>query len=246
MAKHPKQLVDRLGAALEEALGDNLFAFCLYGPAVRLDVPAAQRELTTLLILRDVSPVALRPIESAVNDWTRHGNPPPLIFAEAGWRSATDVFPIEIEDMREAHLLVRGTPPFEGLRTDRADLRRALEHEVRSKLLRLRTQFVASAADGKALGELIGDSLGTFFVLFRAVLRLVGREPPQAPDELVAHTAEVAGLDADAFAWALAKVAGRKVRRLEPYDDDGHRYLEQIHRMASFVDSWTPDATRGA
>lgn len=245
MPKDAKQRVEQFGGAIEAGGGENLVAFCLYGPAVRRDLPEAERDLTTLIILRDVSPAALRPIERPVNEWTRAGNPPPLIFSDAGWRSATDVFPIEIEDMREAHLLVKGAPPFEGLRTTKDDLRRQLEREVRGKLMRLRSEFVAAATDGKALGELLADSVGTFFVLFRAVLRLVGRTPPQDRVELVQQTAEAVGLDVEAFEWVLARVAGKKVRKLEAYDAIGDRYVEQIERLASFVDSWEAGAGTG-
>lgn len=235
MAKDPKVLVETLGTELERALGDNLAAFCLYGPAVRHDT-RDDRALPTLLIVRDASPLALRPIEKVVADWTRKGHPPPLIFSADGWRSSTDVFPIEIEDMREAHLVVRGQSPFEGVMTTRADLRRELEREVRSKLLRLRTQFVAAAPDGKALTELLLDSAGAFFVLFRAVLRLLGQSPPQEREPLVRATAEATGMDAGAFAWMLDRLAGRRAPALGAYDPRGDRYVEQIERLAVFVD----------
>lgn len=238
MAIEPKAEVERLGAALSAALEDNLVSFCLYGPAVRHDVPQAKRELTTLLVLRDVSPDALQPMHGAVADWTKRGNPPPLIFSERGWRDSTDVFPIEVEDMREAHLLVRGGSPFDGMTTSRDDLRTELERELRGKLLQLRTEYVAAAPDGKALDGLLIQSLGTFFILFRAVLRLVGQDPPQQREPLMRATAEATHLDAEAFEWPLARMAGQRVRKLAADDPVASRYLEQLERLAQFVDSW--------
>ncbi len=238
MAKEPYAKLEALAAQLERKLGDNLVAFALYGPAVRHDAREEDRELTTLLILQDASPVALRPAEAEIAAWTKKGNPPPLIFSEQGWRSSTDVFPIEIEDMREANQLLRGRDPFEGLATTKEDLRRELEREVRGKLLRLRTEFGAAAPNGKALGELLLDSAGTFFVLFRAVLRLAGHTPPQTPKTLVHETAEIAGLDAAAFDWVLDKIVGHNVQALKAYDPIGDRYMEQIERLARFVDTY--------
>jgi hypothetical protein len=219
-------------------------AFCLYGPAVRHDTREEDREATTLLIVRDAAPAALRPIEAAIAAWTKRGNPPPLIFAEDGWRGSADVFPIEIQDMREAHLLVRGRDPFGWVPTTKEDLRRELEREIRGKLLRLRTEFVAAAPNGKALGELLLDSAGTFFVLFRAALRLADREPPQTPKALVHEVAEVAGLDATAFDWVLDRIVGHNVQPLRPYDPVGDRYVEQLERLVRFVDAFEP--TRAA
>ncbi len=243
MAKDMKIKLEEFATGLEGALGDNLVSLCLYGPAVRHDTRDGDRTMSTLLILRDASPKSLRPIEGAVRSWTKKGHPPPLIFSEKGWRGSADVFPIEIEDMREAHLLIRGASPFEDQPTSRQDLRRELEREVRSKLLFLRTEFVAAAADARALESLLLESAGTFFILFRAVLRLLDRHPPQEREPLVLETAEATGMDPAAFAWVLDKLAGRKTSKLVAYDAIGDRYLEQIERLTDFIDAHdSPDA----
>ncbi len=238
MAKDPNTRVEELAAELESRLGDNLVSFCLYGPAVRHDTREGDQALTTLLILRDASPRGLRPVEEPIAEWSKRGNPSPLVFAEQGWRSSTDVFPIEIEDMREAHRILRGSDPFEGMTTTRDDLRRELERETRGKLLRLRTEFVAAAAKGKALEDLLLDSAGTFFVLFRAVIRLTGHVPPQTPKTLVHEVADVAHLDAGAFDWVLDKLVGHNVPRLKAYDPVGDAYVTQIERLVAFVDAF--------
>lgn len=240
MAKDAKAQLTRLAKHIEAALGPNLVALALYGPAIRHDTRDGERLLTTLLIVTDASPVALKAVEAPIAEWTRNGHPAPLVFAEDEWRRSTDVFPMEIEDMREAHQIVLGTDPFSGLATTRADLRREVEREIRGKLLRLRTEFVAAAAHGKALEELLLDSAGTFFVIFRAVLRLTGQAPPQTPRALVQETAAVAGLDVKAFEWVIDKLVGHNVPSLKAHDPTGDRYLEQIERLAQFVDRYEP------
>ncbi len=238
MAKDPTGKLEALATQLEKALGDDLVAFCLYGPAVRHDTREGDRELTTLLIVRDTTPRRLRPIEAPIADWVKKGNPPPLVFAEDGWQASTDVFPIEIEDMREAHRLIRGRDPFANLATTREDLRRELEREVRGKVLRLRTEFVAAAPRGKALEDVLLDSAGTFFVLFRAVMRLTGHPPPQTPKTLVHEVAEVAGLEATAFDWVLDKLVGHNVPALKAYDLIADHYVEQLEKLVRFVDAY--------
>ena len=239
MAKDLNTRVEEFATKLESALGDNLVSFMLYGSAVRAERPSVP---TTLLLVRDASPKALRPIEEHVAGWVKKGSPPPLIFSEREWCDSSDVFPIEIEDMREAHKLLRGSDPLDGIVTDKEDLRRELEREVRGKLLQLRTEFAAVAADGKALGNLLADSASTFFVLFRASLRLAGRTPPLNSAELVRETADLAGLDGTAFDWLLGRLAGKKQPNLKPYDAVGDRYVEQIEQLAHFVDSFDASA----
>jgi hypothetical protein len=146
--------------------------------------------------------------------------------------------------MREAHVLLQGRDPLDGVQTTTDDLRRELEREIRGKLLQLRAEFAAAAADGKALGTLLAESANTFFILFRAILRLVGRPPPQHSRLLVQEMAQVAEIDADALGWVLDRLTGKKTPGLNAHDPIGYRYLEQIERLAGFIDSFdtTPPA----
>ena len=103
-------------------------------------------------------------------------------------------------------------------------------------MLRLRTEYAAAAADGKALGRLLVHSAGTFFVLFRAVLRLGGGAPPAEHGALVRETAAAAGLDASAFDWVLAALEGRHAIELEPYDPVAGKYVDAMEKLAEYVD----------
>jgi predicted nucleotidyltransferase len=228
--------LERFAERLDGALGANLVAAILYGSAARGAYVQGRSDLNVLVIVRDASAAALRPAAEAIADWAKAGEPPPLLFSEAEWRASTDVFPIEIEDMREAHRHLRGHDVFAGLTTRGEDLRQELEREVRGKLLRLRTEYAAAAGDGKALGRLLLESAGTFLVLLRAVVRLAGRAVPAEREAMVREAAAVSGMDAGAFEWILARLAGRAMPALERFDPVGERYVDAIERLARFVD----------
>lgn len=236
MARDWSTRLEQLAADLERILGEDLVSLVLYGSTARGDFDPARSDVNLLLILADASPAALRPIGPAVHQWVKAGHPPPLIFSEQGWRASTDVFPIELEDMRQAHRIFKGKDPFKGLETAPADLRQELEREVLGKLLHLRAEYTASGPHPKALGALLETSARTFFVLFRAVLRLKGSVPPKAPEELVRAAASAVGFDPSAFDWVLARLAGRKVPDLGQFDPIAERYVVAIERLAAFVD----------
>jgi hypothetical protein len=236
MAKDWTTQLETLAAGLEQALGPDLVSLVLYGSAVRGHFSPDRSDVNLLLILKDASPGRLRPIGPSVHAWVKLGHPPPLIFSEEGWRASTDVFPLEMEDMRQAHRVVRGQDPFAALETSPADLRQELEREALGKLLQLRAEYVASGPHPRALGALLVNSAATFFVLFRAVLRLQGTVPPSTPAELVKTAAQVVGFDPAAFDWVLERHAGAKVRGLEQFDAVAERYLTAIERLARFVD----------
>jgi predicted nucleotidyltransferase len=236
MAANTKPTLEQFAARLEAALGDNLVSLLLFGSAARGTHVEGRSDLNVLLIVKDAAVARLHTASPVMAEWTKAGEPAPLVFAEAEWRASADVFPIEIEDMREAHRLLAGRDPFTGLATKRADLRRELEHELRGKVLRLRAEYAAAAADGKTLGRLLVHSAGTFFILFRATLRLKGGAPPARHDALVRETAAAAGLDATAFDWVLGALGGKEPKPLQPYDPIAGKYVDAMERLADYVD----------
>ena len=236
MAKDQKLGMEDFARRVGPALGDNLVSLLLFGSAARGAHVEGRSDINLLLIVKDASVAALHSATPVVAEWAKGGQPPPLIFSEAEWRASTDVFPIEIEDVRGAHRVLAGRDPFDGITTRRGDLRIELEHEVRGKVLRLRTEYAAAAADGQALGRLLVHSAGTFFVLFRAVLRLTGGVPPTGHAALVKETAAAAGLDASAFDWVLAELEGRHPSPLAAYDPIAGRYVDTMEKLADYID----------
>jgi hypothetical protein len=239
MVKSWETQLDRLAEALQAALGDSLVALLVYGSAAREGASGPRADVNVLLIVRDASSAGLRPVAEAIAGWVKAGYAPPLVFGEAEWHACTDVFPIEIEDMREAHRLLAGRDPFAGLATTHADLRRELEREVRSKLLHLRTAYAAAAPDGKALEALLEQSSGTMLTLLRAALRVAGRPVPADAAGQVAAAAELAGFDPAGFQWVVARRAGATTRRLEPYDGTAAAYVDAVQRLAAWVDTYS-------
>lgn len=234
----PRDLEKRLeafAADLERAAGENLRSLVVYGSAARGDA-GPNSDVNLLLVLGDASAAALRALAPAVRDWVKSGEPPPLIFSEQSWRASADVFPIEIEDVRQHHRILRGADPVRDLATSRDDLRRELEREARGKLIQLSAHYAAAAPDGKALGSLIAASCKTFLVLFRGGLRLAGRDAPAANDQVVRQTAALCDFGADALAWPLARLAGAKTPDLAPYDPIAARYFDAVTAFVNFVD----------
>lgn len=246
MAKDSTRALDDFVTELVRALGENIVSIVQFGEAVRGAYDEKRPQLEVLVILGDASPTALRPVGRHIAAWVKAGHPPPLVFAEREWRQSSDVFPIEIEEMREAHRVLRGGDPFEGVATTTADLRQELEREIRGKVLQLRAEFAAAEADGRALGELLIASAKTFFILFRAVLRVAGSTPPSETAALVRATAETAGVDPVVFNWVVTKLTGGQPQppRLGPFDRTAVRYLEGIEQLALYVDGMTEGAAR--
>ena len=230
------QKAEKVAAQIANDLGENLKAMVLCGTAMRAGYAPAHQEVNIMVMVEDASTKAIGPIEKSLAAWVKKGNAAPLIFERGEWEGSTDVFPIEIEDMREAHKLIAGTDPFEGAVTNRNDLRRELERELRGKLLQLRAQYAAFAPNGGALTRLLTESASTFFVLMRALVRFEGQTPEAKPARLVEQAASIADLDVGAFGWVVDKISGEKVKALRSDDPIAARYVDEIQKLTNYVD----------
>jgi hypothetical protein len=81
---------------------------------------------------------------------------------------------MELDDVRRQHRLLAGRDVFADLAVERAALRRECEHEARGKLLRLRAAYLAEADAPPALARLMVESVKSFLVVLRHLLRLRG------------------------------------------------------------------------
>lgn len=237
MADPISEAVDPLLVAADAALG-NAYSAVLYGSAARGDYVPGASDINLLLVLDDVGPAALRALSPAFVEWRSRTPEPPLLVSREEWARATDVFPIEITDMQSAHRLLRGEDPLAGLAVSDADLRRALESELRGKLLRLRQGYTLLAERPGDLGTLATSSVPTALVLFRCLLTLAGRPVAAADaDAIVRGAAELVGFPPAA---PLELVRNRGVAKWRCSAQLFEGYLDTIVRTARYVDQLHP------
>lgn len=221
------------------ALGARLGSLLLYGSAARGTHVAGRSDVNTLLVCDAVDEALFAALEPAVRTWTRAGNPAPLIFTDREWRDSSDAFAIEYEEIRQAHRLLAGRDPWQGITVRREDLRRQLEFELVGKLIRLRQAYAAAGSDSKRLTEVVIGSVAGFFTMLRSLLRLTGRAVPAASEDVVREAGAVAGFPAAALEDLVAHAAGRARLALAPRDPRAGAYLAAVARTAEFVNGLT-------
>jgi hypothetical protein len=219
-------------AEVDAAVGAGYTAI-LYGSGARGDFLPGHSDINLMLILDDITPATLRALGPAFARWRKESPEPPLLIARGEWREAADTFPIEITDMRAACRVLRGADPLAGLAVEPADLRRAVERELRGKLLRLRQGYTAAAGDPAALGQVARRSAATVMVQLRALLVLLGRAVPQDPLELAASAAGAIGIDGEPLLDVI-RHRGQRDWRCSPAEFE--EYLQAVARATGFVD----------
>ena len=212
------------------------YSAVLYGSAARGEYLAGTSDLNLLLVCESLRPEMLRALSPALERLRRERQSPPLLIERREWERAADVFPIEVTDMQAAHETLRGADPVAGVAVDRGDLRRALEQELRGRLLRLRQAFALHAGDAAALGEIAARSVSSVAALLRAGLALHGKPVPRATPEALQAAGTALGVNPR---FVVELWQGRAARAACP-SDVFEAYLAAVASAVRVIDQFTP------
>lgn len=241
MAKTTMTL-EALTERLQRDLGEALVAAVLYGSAARGERVERRSDYNVLVIVRALTPAALRALAPTTAEWRAAGNPPPLLLTEREWRSSRDVFAMEHADIAGRNRVLHGAlPSLAPVAPD--DLRRQLEYEAMGALLHLRRGVLAVGHDPLRTLDLLVAAKGTTVALLRSLLRVHGRPVPDDAAAALAAAAPLAQLDATALAEVIAHARGERSippARAAEVLDGVHRLLKAL---VAHVDAmWHPDA----
>src|SRR5215204_554188 len=158
--------------------GKNLASVILYGSAAAGEFVPTRSDYNILIALHKITPKDLRNAHASVREWNKLGHPVPVYFTVSELRNAADVFPIEFHQMEVARKVLFGEDILADVNISDEFLRHQVEYELRSKLIRLRRQYIPASESVEGLKRLMAASLSSFATLFRAVLLLAGVDPP--------------------------------------------------------------------
>lgn len=227
-----KELVTKL----ENAYHDRLVSVILYGSAASEGQHNGFSDLNVLCVLKRITPRELGDGEPVVRWWRGHGHPSPLLMSEEEVHHSADSFPVEFRDMQERRKVLYGLDVIADLYVDPRFYRAQLEHDLRSKLFRLRQQASGVLSDDAALMKLCLDSVSTFCVLGRHALAAAHVEVPHERRAVVERLGKAMRADMAPFTTLL------DLRENKPEAASGSpaelfaNYLECVRKMVEFVD----------
>lgn len=224
---------------LKATHGSNLASVILYGSAAAGDFIPARSDYNILIALHEITPKDLRNAHACVREWHKLGHPVPVYFTVSELNNAADVFPIEFHQMEVAHKVLYGTDVLAGLAIRDDFLRHQIEYELRSKLLLLRRQYIPASASPEGLKRLMGESLTSFSALFRAILLMLGENPPNKKRGIVDRAVARLGLDAEVFEMLFRIRENDRTLEMDDRaaDDLFGRYLLQVEKTINSIDS---------
>ncbi len=221
---------------MERAFSDRLVSVVLYGSAAAGDHHAKFSDLNVLCVLKEITTRELAESEPVLRWWQGHGHPSPLMMSEEEVHTTADSFPMEFRDMKSHRKVLYGIDVIADVKVDHKYHRVQVEHELRSKLFRLRQQGAAVLSDPVALLKLCVESVSTFCVLGRHALVAAGVEPKSDRRAMVRQLGTAMTMDVSPFELLL------DIREDKPGPETGDpgelfaSYLDCVRRLVEFVD----------
>lgn len=190
---------------------------------------------TTAAFVTSIGPDDLDAVGAIVETWAREHLAAPLLMSVDEFRRSLDTFPAEYQSLVDHHVVIAGVPPFDGVRINPDDLRRACEVQARGHLIHLRQGWIDAHGSSKRLGALLVRSAAPLRIVLSNLAQLQG-EDHRDDAALAAFASRAAGMSADLVRAVLALQAENPAAdKLVPRLPD---YLADAERLWTFVDSW--------
>ena len=228
----PEQLAERL----KQAMPAGLRAVVLYGSAAAGDHIAGHSDYNVLVVADRLGLAELNALAPTAVAWERAGNRPPVLFTPKELRASADAFPIELLDMQQSRKVLFGDDLLAEIKVNPEHLRLELERELQANLLQVRERYLLTRGKPRQVVNLLGSSLSTFLVLFRAVLRLYRADVPLRKLDALPALAKEIGFDPQVFLTIHELKEGRRKPREVAAATLAETYLKTIEQIVAAVD----------
>jgi len=225
-----------LTARLKTAFGERLVSLILYGSASQGDRFDQMSDLNVLCVLNRITTEELAKSEPIFRWWLERGNPAPLLMTEDEVKTSADCFPMEFHDMRERRRVLHGTDVIDKLAVDNSMYRTQVEHELRTKQIRLRQKSAEVLTKSERLLSLLTQSISTFCVLGRHALILSGNKPRFKKSEVVESLEVAMRRQLESFHTILSVRENGALTGTQTAKDLLEGYLSDIDALVRFVD----------
>ncbi len=170
---------------VQHLLGEELVTVALYGSGAGNNFVSGDSDLNVILVVKTLRFEVLQKLAPRMAAWHTQGFALPLLMDQEFLQRSRDVFPMEFYDIKDQHRLLWGKDIFQELPIDSRHLRFQAEYEARSKLLRLEALYLECAGNQNQLRTLMLDSLKTFLILMRNLIRMQGESGPLTYPEVL-------------------------------------------------------------
>ncbi|MBK6795421.1 MAG: hypothetical protein IPG76_01090 [Acidobacteria bacterium] len=227
---------DELVTRLKDGLGNDLVSIIAYGSAINSTGKTNKSDHQLLVVTRHLNITDLRKVTPVIKWLVSDGYAMPTLFTGDELENSLDVYPIEFRHMKQSYKVLFGKDLLGEQQISKDHLRWQTEHELRGKLMRLRSLYIPASESNDDLLKLMTDSIVSFVRLLRPVLEMFGEEPPVSRMATVKNTGEKLKIDTSPLARILDQRNEPKELMGMEIQDLFSGYLDCLTRVTEAVD----------
>lgn len=217
-------------------------AIIVYGSAARGEYLQGYSNINVLIALEHITQPVLQQWSGIHKQWAREKIVAPLFLTHKDLQQSSDVFPLELLDIKEQHVLLEGRDPFPELHVNTTNLFLQCRQEVHANLLRVRQNYVEGWGKIEAIQALLPLSLTSLLPCLRGLCRLLNRPANMKSPEVLDELKITLDVDPSVFleVWRLKRGLSTPGKHELPKLLD--RYLAGLGQLVDRIDSMKHEA----
>jgi hypothetical protein len=221
-------VAERITPMVEDLLREhtsNIHSFHIVGSAVMTDYNEKLSNINSVVVLHKMDLQFIKFLAPLGNKYGKKKIAAPLVMTPEYIDRSLDAFPIEFLDFKRLHKTVYGHDLLKDLQITTPNLRLQCEREIKTKLIGLRQEYLSSLGRKKLIAAVLVRSFTGSMALFRAIITLLGKEPPVPRAEVIAMLGSATGIDTEIF----EKLLMLKAELLKPSEQELASFFERYY-----------------
>lgn len=214
----------------------NIHSFHIVGSAVIQDYNEKLSDINSLVLLHDMDLQFIAFLAPLGKKYGKKRIAAPLVMTPGYITHSLDSFPVEFLDFKLIHKTVYGKDILQDIQIVKPSLRLQCEREIKTKLIHVRQGYISSLGKRDQLATVLIRSITGSMALFRAIITLLGKEPPIQRTDVVKALVHAAKLETDIFDLLLSL----KADLIRPAEQELHvlfeRYYHALEATGKIID----------
>ncbi|NQT70148.1 MAG: hypothetical protein HQ552_11265 [Desulfobacteraceae bacterium] len=215
---------------------EEIHSIYIIGSALTKDFDPGQSDINSVFVLNRMDLKFLELVAPLGKKYGKKKVAAPLVMTPEYIMNSLDVFPVEFLNMKLLHSTVFGQDLFQDLEIKPSNLRLQCERELKVRLIGLRQGYLSSSGDAKALREMFINLFSGYAPLFRAIIMLMGKQPPLENEEVLTVLEEVSGLNTAVFKTVLKEKKQKVKSSLTVVNAIFKDYYEATEKLGKITD----------
>ncbi len=204
-------VAERMQPMVDEIIrehSENIHSIHIVGSAVLPDYHEKLSDINSVVMLHSMNLKFISFLAPLGEKYAKKRIAAPFLMTPEYLRKSADAFPVEFLDFKLIHATVYGENIFDTIKIEKPALRLQCERDIKIKLIGLRQGYLSTMGKKEHLSKGLVRSITGSMALFRALIFLLGKEPPLPRMDVIDGLGTTTGIETKIFKELLQLKAG--------------------------------------